>query len=161
MKTWNWKAIVGLAFTKFVVGQLGAWFALLCVNIVLWLRKPYMSEPVYNSSTPHLLAVIIMGLLINGSFGYLIAMLAPRKKMAHACWMAFLALLLGLLSTSHIRASDFPGWFIFMGWLNLAALPAGAWWRIRTHGRETQIVLKAGPANSTSTTPAPIASPHS
>jgi len=104
-------------------------------------------------SSSYLGIALIVWLSMDILGGYLAAMWAPTRKIAHAAVLGVLSVILSLLVNSTMMA-DYPTWFKMTWVLVLPAALLGGWWRVKTHGAETKIAEKI--ENSAS---APIASP--
>jgi hypothetical protein len=145
---WNWTAILGLVIAKFFAGQIITFLVLLAFNITVWTLNPSQGVTYYIGSTPHLVALVLTGLVLNFICGYLVAMWTPTRKMAHAVLLAFLIFLMGYLVQATSTGISYPLWFTSSRFLTIPAVILGAWWRIKTHGLVTLLTPKnKQPAN--------------
>jgi hypothetical protein len=156
MKNWHWKAILGGLGVDFGGG------IILGIPIAILLFAEAARNGALNSATaptPSLTLLVIsavMGLFMDALGGYLTAMWAPNRKIAHATIMGCASLVLGLLFRGFDNTA-YPAWFTSSWMLVLPCAFLGGWWRVQQHGPESAPKVK--PETKGDSAPAPIASP--
>lgn len=155
MKNWSWKAILGGVAVDVLGSQIVG--TLVAIPLDIWLgtqgMRPENMVNVMTTSLFFLLPAFIVGLAMDVFGGYLAAMWADKNKFAHAVIVGILSLALGLAMGS-LGTEVMPIWFRLSSLLIVPAAALGGWWRVKTHGAQSQIA----PLDSSTGTP-PIAAP--